>query len=113
MRMTAFTDTQVVTATGYLNNLNSGLLDLGGASPVSAVGRTDGMWNLDISAVNMVTTDETYKFALLGSNDIAFGNGNVELLAFHDLAALAANRVIANPARRNAHDPAGRFCRHR
>ena len=34
--MTAFTDTQVMTATGYLNNLNSGQVDLGGAKPVSA-----------------------------------------------------------------------------
>lgn len=93
--MTAFTSAQTLTATGYLNNLNSGQLDLGGPSPVSAVGRTDGIWNLDITAVNMVTTDETYKLYLFGSNDAVFGNGNVELLAMHDLAALAANREVA------------------
>jgi hypothetical protein len=92
--MTAFCNAQQLTATGFLNNLNSGQLDLGGGNPVSAAGRTDGIWNLDISLMDFTTTDETYQFALLGSNDVAFGNGNVELLAFHDFAALAANRVI-------------------
>lgn len=91
----AFTDTQVITATGYLNNLNSGLIDLGGAKPVAAAGRVDGIWNLDLTNLKVSTTDEVYQFALLGSNDSAFGNGNVELLAFYDFAALAANRVIA------------------
>jgi hypothetical protein len=93
--MTAFCNAQTMTATGYFNNLNSGQLDLGGSSPVSAVGRTDGIWSMDITAVNMATTDETYKLCLFGSNDVAFGNGNVELLALHDLAALAANREVA------------------
>ena len=93
--MTAFTDTQTLTATGYLNNLNSGLLDLGGAKPVSAVGRVDGIFNLDITAIDVASGDETYAFALLGSNDSAFGNGNVELLAYHDIAAASSGRVIA------------------
>lgn len=93
--MTAFTDTQTLTATGYLNNLNSGLIDLGGAKPVSAVGRTDGIWSMDVTAVDISSGDETYQLALLGSNDSAFGNGNVELLAFYDIAAAASGRVIA------------------
>ena len=92
---TAFTSAQTITATGYLNNLNSGQIDLGGSNPISAAGRTDGLWQVYISAVNMVTTDEFYRFALLGSNDVAFGNGNVELLDFFDIAALSANRQIA------------------
>lgn len=91
----AFTDTQTLTATGYLNNLNSGILDLGGAKPVSAVGRTDGIWNIDVTTVDMSSGDEFYQFALLGSNDAAFGNGNVDLLAFYDIAAAVAGRVIA------------------
>jgi len=91
----AFTDTQTLTATGYLNNLNSGLLDLGGAKPVSAVGRTDFIWNIDITTIDVSSADETYQFALLGSNDSAFGNGNVELLAFYDVAAASSGRVIA------------------
>jgi hypothetical protein len=93
--MTAFTDTQTLTATGYLNNLNSGQIDLGGAKPVAAAGRVDGIWSTDITAIDVSSGDETYQLALLGSNDVAFGNGNVELLAFHDLAAAATGRVIA------------------
>lgn len=93
--LTAFTSAQTITATGYLNNLNSGLLDLGGPNPVSAAGRTEGLWSVDISSVNMATTDESYRFELQGSNDPAFGNGNVELLDFFDIAALTANRITA------------------
>lgn len=93
--MTAFCNAQQLTATGYFNNLNSGQIDLGGPSPVSAAGRTDFIWNIDISVMDFTTTDETYKLCLFGSNDAAFGNGNVELLAFHDFAALAANRQVA------------------
>lgn len=90
----AFTENQTVTATGYLNNLNSGQIDLGGASPVSAVGRTDGIWNLLLGTTNFGTADESYTFRLLGSNDVAFGNGNVELLTMHDVAATAALRNL-------------------
>lgn len=90
----AFCDAQSLTATGYFNNVNA-TLDLGGASPVSAVGRTDFIWSMDITVLDMTTTDEVYKIHLFGSNDSAFGNGNVELLAFHDFAALSANRQVA------------------
>jgi len=90
----AFTAAQVITATGYLNNLNSGQIDLGGANPVSAAGRTDFIWNMLITAANFGTADESYTFRLLGSNDVAFGNGNVELLAMHDIAATAALRNL-------------------
>jgi hypothetical protein len=92
--MLAFCDTQQLTATGYFNNLNSGQIDLGGAKPVSAVGRTDGIWNMDLTVLDETTTDEVYKLHLFGSNDVAFGNGNVELLAFHDFG-LSANRQVA------------------
>lgn len=91
----AFCSAQVITATGYLNNLNSGQIDLGGASPSSGAGRTDFIWNMDITAANFGTADESYTFRLLGSNDVAFGNGNVELLAMHDIAATAALRNLA------------------
>ena len=93
--LTAFTNAQTITATGYLNNLNSGQIDLGGPNPVTAAGRTEGLWSVDMSTVNMATTDEFYKFCLFGSNDVAFGNGNVELLDFFDIAALSANRQVA------------------
>jgi hypothetical protein len=90
----AFCSAQQLTATGYFNNLNSGQIDLGGPNPVSAAGRTDFIWNIDMTQLDETTTDETYKLCLFGSNDVAFGNGNVELLAFHDFG-LAANRVVA------------------
>jgi hypothetical protein len=91
----AFCSAQTLNATGYFNNLNSGQLDLGGASPQSAVGRTDFIWNMDITVLDETTTDEVYKLHLFGSQDVAFGNGNVELLAFHDFAGLSANRQVA------------------
>jgi len=93
--MLAFCSAQTLNATGYFNNLNSGQLDLGGAAPVSAAGRTDFIWCMDITTLDETTTDEVYKLHLFGSNDVAFGNGNVELLAFHDFAGLAANRQVA------------------
>jgi hypothetical protein len=90
----AFASAQIITATGYLNNLNSGQLDLGGATPSSGAGRTQGMWCIDITNLNFGTGDEVYQFMLLASNDVAFGNGNVELLAFHDLSAASSGRLV-------------------
>lgn len=89
----AFCSAQSLVATGYFNNVNSGQIDLGGGNPVSGVGRTDFIWSMDITVLDETTTDETYKIGLVGSNDVAFTAGNVELLAFHDFA-LAANRVF-------------------
>jgi len=91
----AFCSAQALTATGYFNNLNSGQIDLGGGSPVSAAGRTDFVWSMDITAIDVSSGDESYKVHLFGSNDVAFGNGNVELLAFHDFAAVTAGRQVA------------------
>jgi hypothetical protein len=91
----AFTSAQTLTATGYLNNLNSGQLDLGSALPTSGAGRTTGMWCLDITAIDVSSNDESYKFCLFGSNNVAFTNGDVELLAFHDFAAVTAGRQVA------------------
>ena len=91
--MLAFCSAQTLNATGFFNNLNSGQIDLGGPNPVSAAGRTDFIWNNDISVLDETTTDETYKLGLVGSNDVTFTAGNVELLAFHDFG-LAANRVL-------------------
>lgn len=89
--MNAFASAQTLTATGYMTNT----LDVGGAQPSSGAGRTEGMWVLDITNLKVSATDESYRFHLFGSNDVAFGNGNVELLAMHDFAALAANRIVA------------------
>jgi len=91
---TAFTAAQTLAATGYLNNLNSGQVDLGGANPSSGAGRTSGMWVLDITAIDFASVDETYRFSLFGSNDVAFGNGNVEILQTQDFAAVTAGRLV-------------------
>lgn len=84
--LSAFALAQVIAATGYLNNVN--------LQVPTGPGRMEGYWVLDISSVNIATGDEFYKFFLLGSNDIAFGNGNVEILATHDIAATAALRLL-------------------
>ena len=82
-------------ASGFLAGNVNATLDLGGANPVSAAGRTDFIWNTDITVLDETTTDETYQLFLVGSNDVAFANGNCELLAMHDFG-LSANRIIAN-----------------
>ena len=95
----AFCSAQVITATGFLNNLNSGLIDLGATGApslggVSSAGRYVSTWALNITAMDLSSNDETYRFFLLGSNDVNFANGNVELLAFHDFAAVTAGRLL-------------------
>lgn len=87
-----FTTGETLTATGYMGS--STQLDLGGSNPAAAAGRHEGIWNILISAVDMSSVDETYRFFLLGSNDAAWANGNVERLAMHDLAAATAGRII-------------------
>jgi hypothetical protein len=83
-----FAADQVLTATGFVNNVNT-QLDLN-------IGRFDGMLILDLLALDVSSGNETYEFMLLGSNDPAFGAGNCELLAFHDFAAATAGRVLAS-----------------
>lgn len=88
-----FTTGETLTATGYMGS--STQLDLGGSNPAAAAGRHEGIWNILISAADMTSGDETYRMHLFASNDVAFGNGNVELLASHDLAAASSGRVVA------------------
>jgi hypothetical protein len=75
------------------------LLDLGATgSPslgsVSSAGRYVSSWILNITSMDLSSVDETYRFFLLGSNDFNFANGNVELLGFHDFAAVTAGRLL-------------------
>ena len=92
----ALANAQTLVATGFLNNVNT-QLDLAiGASASFGAGRVVAMAALDITAMDFASGDEAYKVSVLGSNDVAFGNGNVELLAFHDFAAAPAVRQIAN-----------------
>lgn len=83
---TAFANGQTITATGYVNAIQA-QVDIG-------VGRWIGKLNIDISALDLSSADETYRLFLLGSNDVAFGNGNVEILASQDWAAASAGRLV-------------------
>lgn len=89
---TALTDLagNTLTASGY-SQLSSAqaIVDLGN-------GNGEYQWALSISAIDVASTDELYKFCLIGSNDIAFGNGNCDLLGYHEYAAAASARVVAN-----------------
>lgn len=82
-----FASAQTIAATGYVNNTNA-VVGLG-------LGRCTGMLALDISTLKVSAGNETYQFSLIGSNDAAFGNGNCDLLAFHDFTAATAGRIIA------------------
>lgn len=84
---TAFANGQTLTATGYVNAIQA-QVDIG-------AGRWIGKLNIDISALDLSSGDETYRLFLLGSNDPAFANGNVEILASQDWAAASAGRLIA------------------
>lgn len=93
--MLALTASETQTGTNYMGSTTTiGTIDLGGSNPQAAAGRHEGMWNILITAIDMSSGDETYRMFLLGSNDVAFGNGNVENLAMHDLAAASAGRII-------------------
>lgn len=87
---TALTDLagNTLTATGYSQFSSAdAVVDLG-------YGAAEYQWALSISALKVSAGDELYKFALIGSNDSAFGNGNCDLLAYHDYAAAASARVV-------------------
>lgn len=76
---------QVLTATGYMG---------APAQPDIGPGRVEGYWAIDITAIDVVTGDERYDFFLLGSNDVAWGNGNVEMLTMRSFGG-ATGRPIA------------------
>lgn len=78
---------QTLTATGFVNSANA-VLSL-------QPGRFTGMLALDITALDVTSGNETYQFSLIGSNDASVGNGNADLLAFHDFAAASSGRIIA------------------
>src|ERR1700704_254814 len=97
----AFCSAQTLTATGFLNSIagvvGTGQIDFGSSNLTNAsssAGRYVSSWILNITAMDLSSVDETYRFFLFGSNDVAFGNGNVELLAAHDFAAVTAGRFL-------------------
>jgi hypothetical protein len=81
-----FASAQTITATAYINNVNT-VVDLG-------FGRFTGMLALYITALKVSSGNESYGIAVFGSNDVNFGNGNVDLLTYHDFAAASANRLV-------------------
>jgi hypothetical protein len=79
-----FASAQTLTATGYVNNSNAQL--------TIGPGRFTGMLALDISA--FTGTGPSANFVLMGSNDVNWGNGNVESLCSWDIALASAQRVV-------------------
>jgi hypothetical protein len=84
----AFSLSETLSASGYASNVNTQI--------TMGPGRYYGLWALQVSAAAMGSNNEFYQFFLLGSNDPAFGVGNIELLAAHDIAAASALRLLAN-----------------
>lgn len=78
-----------LTATGYYGDPTQ--LDVG-------VGRIDGYWCIDITAIDFSSGDESYKLFLMGSNDVAWGNGNIDILACRDFAAVTGGRLVTTIA---------------
>ena len=83
---TAFAQNQTLTATGYLNNIQT-QVDIG-------PGRFTGYLVLELSALDLSSLDETYRLYLLGSNDSTWTNGNIDTLATQDFAATTAGRMV-------------------
>ena len=88
----AFCSAQTLNATGYFNNLNSGQIDLGGGSPVSAAGRTDFIWSMDITTLDETTTDEVYKLHLFGYEP----DDSPDLLPFNEVASGGGGAVTSS-----------------
>jgi len=57
-------------------------------------GRREGYWAIAMTAMVQNDGDESYTFYLLGSNDVAWGNGNVEILDAQNFGG-ATGRSIA------------------
>jgi hypothetical protein len=75
---------QTITATGYLNNVN--------ANVVIGAGRVGFFTVVDLTAES--GTSPFFQFHVFASNDVAFGNGNVEDLYEFDYAPNTAQRLV-------------------
>ena len=72
------------TATGFAQaNGANGILDLGGNQGTNPqeLARMDACLICDVTALKITAGNETYKMIVLGSNDPAFGAGNVVMLS--------------------------------
>jgi hypothetical protein len=85
------------------------ILDLGGlqSSTPKQQARTDEALVLDVTAIDTVTGDESYNLILLGSNDSAFGAGNVAILGSFILGGVTGKTTIG--ALNTFVDVAGRY----
>lgn len=81
-----FANAQTLAATGYVNNANQQLA----INP----GRSESMLMLNINSLDVSSGNEFYQLMLMGSNDVNWANGNVELLAAVDFAAASAQRLV-------------------
>jgi hypothetical protein len=76
------------TETGYFGAPTT--LDIG-------QGRVVGEWVISITALDQTTGDENYTFHLLGSNDVAWANGNVELLQSQNFGGASGRGIATIP----------------
>lgn len=69
---------------------------VGGSARVVDLGTglVEGKMVVDTSAIDLTSADETYRVILQGSNDIAFGAGNVFELASADVRAAGVRLEI-------------------
>ncbi len=74
---------QVLSATGYLNNVNTNI-NIG-------AGRVGFFACVDVTAISGTTP--SFQFHVFGSNDVNFGNGNVEDLYEFDLSVTGSRLV--------------------
>lgn len=85
-----FASAQTITATGYVNNVNQ-QIDLANGATLG-VGRHSFFCALDLTAES--GTSEGFQFYVMGSNDVNWGNGNVENLTAFDTAPASAQRMV-------------------
>jgi len=72
------------TATGFAQaNGANGIVDLGGNQGTSPVqqARIDAVAVIDVTALDISSSNESYRLSILVSNDPAFGAGNVDMAA--------------------------------
>lgn len=81
-----FANAQTLTATGYVNNVNAQIQ----INP----GRLTGFLVLDLTAMYVTSADEYYRFLLMGSNDVNWGNGNIATLAFAEFNSASSNALV-------------------
>lgn len=75
-----FSDGVALTATGFTQvGAANSVIDLGGNQGVTPLqqARIDAVAVLDVSAIDIASSNETYKIMVLGSNDPGMATGNV------------------------------------